>query len=227
MASPRRLVLTVVAGVAAGIFVWLLASWLTATPVDEAVVVLLIVSVFAAVVRAQADPFTAAIAATSSGLSAGLLSSGVGVAVVVASVVLLVIALGLRRWTSLVALIAVLAWVAWPLWLGSVFLSSGQQVPTWMTRWHPIFTIDAATSGVAWIEQPHIYGRTPVGSDLPILLPNTVWPTASIHLALASVVALARVATSRVRRARRSSCRTRRHEPAADPATASATGSSS
>jgi hypothetical protein len=100
-----------------------------------------------------------------------------------------------RRSIGLAVTVVAAAWLLWPLWLDGWLTA----VPDWLTRWHPVFAVDAVTPGVPWAEQPTIYGRTRLGSDLPYALPDNAWAAVICCVTVGAVACTVQLLTSRRR----------------------------
>ncbi len=85
-------------------------------------------------------------------------------------------------WAANLALIAAAAWLTWPIWATTA--------PTWATTIHPLLAADATADLGRWLQQPGVYGKTKLGSDVPYALPTSAWPAVAAHLALALPLAV-------------------------------------
>ncbi|MEM7808425.1 MAG: hypothetical protein AAF561_09965 [Planctomycetota bacterium] len=233
------------AGLAAGVLIVGIGIAIAATPIDRAMAGLLLVVVLSAAASTERLDRVLPLVIGAS-VVVGLASGSWSIVLLVLICGTLVVAAGCMpaatdsskvdvaradrdtaSLPSFLALVAMVGWILWPVWLGDVLLASGSQVPTWMTRFHPLFALDVATPGVPWIEQAHVYAATPVGADLAIVLPDSPWPAVVVHAAAAAAGLGLRLTISRVRRVRQSSYRTRPDAPQESPAAADAAAPSS
>ena len=92
------------------------------------------------------------------------------------------------------------AWLAWPIWLAPQLVAWEWTVPSWATRFHPLFAINAAAldRGV-WTQQPAVYQLTPLGQDLAYALPDSPWRTAAVLLVASLLCVSAKMAVRQMR----------------------------
>jgi hypothetical protein len=87
-----------------------------------------------------------------------------------------------------------LIWLTWPIWLSSHLGGRyGESAASWLVWAHPLFAINATLKHFdAWDHTGLMYSTLSVlNQDVPYRIPQSIWPSVSLHAGPAALVLLA------------------------------------